>query len=77
MARSPGTSFEGSTVRILSVDLGTANTVAVLSGHGVVDVDGGPTMPSSVYLDEDGTLRVGREADRRSRRDPSRYEANP
>ncbi|WP_434448309.1 Hsp70 family protein [Lentzea sp. E54] len=64
-------------MRVLSVDLGTANTVAVLSGHGVVDVDGGPTMPSSVYLDEDGTLRVGREAERRSRQDPSRYEPNP
>ncbi|MFI6100450.1 Hsp70 family protein [Lentzea sp. NPDC051213] len=64
-------------MRVLSVDLGTANTVAVLSGHGVVDLDGGPTMPSSVYLDEDGTLRVGREAERRSRQDPSRYEANP
>ncbi|MFD5830740.1 Hsp70 family protein [Lentzea sp. NPDC060358] len=64
-------------MRILSVDLGTANTVAVLSGHGVVDVDGGTTMPSSVYLDEDGTVLVGREADRRSRRDPSRYEASP
>ncbi|GLY54315.1 Hsp70 family protein [Lentzea sp. NBRC 102530] len=64
-------------MRVLSVDLGTANTVAVLSDHGVVDVDGGPTMPSSVYLDEDGSLRVGREAERRSREDPSRYEANP
>jgi len=64
-------------VRVLSVDLGTANTVAVLSDHGVVDLDGGPTMPSSVYLDEDGTLHVGREAERRSRHDPSRYEANP
>lgn len=64
-------------MRVLSVDLGTANTVAVLSDHGVVDVDGGPTMPSSVYLDEDGSLRVGREADRRSRQDPSRYEPNP
>jgi len=64
-------------VRVLSVDLGTANTVAVLSDHGVVDLDGGPTMPSSVYLDEDGTLRVGREAERRSRQDPSRYEPNP
>lgn len=64
-------------MRVLSVDLGTANTVAVLSDHGVVDLDGGPTMPSSVYLDEDGTLRVGREAERRSRQDPSRYEPNP
>ncbi|GGU64448.1 Hsp70 family protein [Lentzea flava] len=64
-------------MRVLSVDLGTANTVAVLSDHGVVDLDGGPTMPSSVYLDEDGTLHVGREAERRSRQDPSRYEPNP
>ena len=64
-------------MRVLSVDLGTANTVAVLSDHGVVELDGGPTMPSSVYLGEDGTLHVGREAERRSRQDPSRYEANP
>lgn len=64
-------------MRVLSVDLGTANTVAVLSDHGVVDLDGGPTMPSSVYLDEDGTLHVGREAERRSRQDPLRYEPNP
>ncbi|GHH52929.1 Hsp70 family protein [Lentzea cavernae] len=64
-------------MRVLSVDLGTANTVAVLSDHGVVDVDGGPTMPSSVYLEEDGSLLVGKEADRRSRQDPSRYEPNP
>ncbi|MEU0879674.1 Hsp70 family protein [Lentzea sp. NPDC005914] len=64
-------------MRVLSVDLGTANTVAVLSDHGVVDLDGGPAMPSSVYLDEDGTLLVGKEAERRSRQDPSRYEPNP
>jgi molecular chaperone DnaK len=68
-------------VRVLSVDLGTSNTVAVLSAHGrpprVVEVDGASAMPSAVYCEEDGTLVVGRDAERRARLDPSRYEPNP
>ncbi|AOS65089.1 Hsp70 family protein [Actinoalloteichus hymeniacidonis] len=68
-------------MRVLSVDLGTSNTVAVLSAHGrearVVEVDGAATMPSSVFADEDGQLVVGRDADRRARLDPARYEPNP
>jgi molecular chaperone DnaK len=68
-------------VRVLSVDLGTSNTVAVLAAHGrpprVVDVDGSATMPSAVYCEEDGTLVVGRDAERRARLDPSRFEPNP
>src|SRR4051812_49821066 len=72
---------KGSSVRILSVDLGTSNTVAVLSAHGrpprVVEVDGASAMPSAVYCEEDGTLVVGRDAERRARLDPSRYEPNP
>src|SRR5256885_510737 len=73
---------KGSAVRILSVDLGTSNTVAVLSAHGrpprVVEVDGSATMPSAVFAGEDGGgLVVGRDAERRARLDPSRFEPNP
>ncbi|QWF77650.1 Hsp70 family protein [Amycolatopsis sp. CA-230715] len=68
-------------MRILSVDLGTSNTVAVLSAHGrpprVIEVDGSATMPSAVFADEDGTLMVGRDAERRARLDPTRFEPNP
>jgi Hsp70 protein len=68
-------------VSVLSVDLGTSNTVAVLSAHGrpprVVDVDGSSMMPSAVFAAEDGTLVVGREAERRARLAPARYEPNP
>jgi actin-like ATPase involved in cell morphogenesis len=68
-------------VRILSVDLGTSNTVAVLSAHGmpprVVEVDGSANMPSAVFATEDGTIMVGRDAERRARLDPTRFEPNP
>ena len=68
-------------MRVLSVDLGTSNTVAVLSAHGrpprVVDVDGASMMPSAIFLAEDGGIVVGREAERRARLDPSRFEPNP
>ncbi|EHR62492.1 Hsp70 family protein [Saccharomonospora cyanea] len=66
---------------ILSVDLGTSNTVAVLSAHGrpprVIDVDGSATMPSAVFAEEQGGLVVGRDAERRARLDPTRFEPNP
>lgn len=68
-------------MRVLAIDLGTSNTVAVLAEDGrsprVVDVDGSATMPSAVYAGEDGTLLVGRDAERRARLDPSRFEPNP
>jgi actin-like ATPase involved in cell morphogenesis len=68
-------------VRILSVDLGTSNTVAVLSAHGmpprVVEVDGSANMPSAVFATEEGTIMVGRDAERRARLDPTRFEPNP
>jgi actin-like ATPase involved in cell morphogenesis len=68
-------------VNVLSVDLGTSNTVAVLSAHGrpprVVDVDGASMMPSAVFAAEEGQLVVGRDAERRARLDPSRFEPNP
>ena len=68
-------------MNVLSVDLGTSNTVAVLSAHGrpprVVDVDGTSMMPSAVFAAEDGNLVVGRDAERRARLDPARFEPNP
>ncbi len=68
-------------MKVLSVDLGTSNTVAVLSAHGraprVLDVDGASMMPSAVFAEEDGRLVVGREADRRARLAPARFEPNP
>ncbi|WP_291414720.1 Hsp70 family protein [Actinophytocola sp.] len=66
---------------ILSVDLGTSNTVAVLAAHGrpprVVEVDGSAATPSALFAAEDGTLVVGREAERRARLEPARFEPNP
>jgi actin-like ATPase involved in cell morphogenesis len=68
-------------VTVLSVDLGTSNTVAVLAAHGlpprVVEVDGAATMPSALFAAEDGGLVVGRDAERRARLDPARFEPNP
>jgi actin-like ATPase involved in cell morphogenesis len=68
-------------VAVLSVDLGTSNTVAVLSAHGrpprVVEVDGSATMPSALFADDQGTLVIGRDAERRARLDPARFEPNP
>ncbi|HEY0640681.1 MAG TPA: Hsp70 family protein, partial [Pseudonocardiaceae bacterium] len=68
-------------MHVLSIDLGTSNTVAVLSTAGrpprVVEVDGAATMPSAVFADGAETLLVGREAERRARLDPARFEPNP
>ncbi|MBB5894645.1 Hsp70 family protein [Kutzneria kofuensis] len=68
-------------MRVLSIDVGTSNTVAVLAAHGqqprVVEVDGAATMPSAVYVGEDGVILVGRDAERQARLDPTRFEANP
>jgi molecular chaperone DnaK (HSP70) len=66
---------------VLAVDLGTSTTVATLSVSGreaeVLEVDGSVTMSSAVYAEPDGTLAVGRDAERRARLDPSRFEPNP
>jgi hypothetical protein len=68
-------------VRVLSVDMGMSNTVAVLAVPGqeprVVEVDGAAAMPSAVYADEAGVILVGRDAERQARIDPARFEAAP
>ncbi len=66
---------------VLSVDLGVSNTVAVLADGvtppRVVDVDGAATMPSAVFAEDTGALLVGRDAERKARLDPTRFEPNP
>lgn len=68
-------------MRVLAVDFGTSNTVAAVSIDGspprLLTIDGSPLVPSSIYLGEDGSIAVGRDADRQARLDPSRYEPNP
>src|SRR5437763_12967045 len=43
----------------------------------VVEVDGSANMPSAIFATEEGTIMVGRDAERRARLDPSRFEPNP
>ncbi|MBI1758068.1 MAG: Hsp70 family protein [Actinobacteria bacterium] len=68
-------------MRTLAVDFGTSNTVAAVgTGAGAVRliaVEGSPLMPSAVFLTDEGTLAVGRDAERQAQADPSRYEPNP
>jgi molecular chaperone HscA len=65
----------------LGVDLGTSNTVAVLHTPDgrtrPLLFDGQPLMPSGVFLDQQGRLHVGRDAQRLAQADPARYEPNP
>ncbi|MDP9798182.1 hypothetical protein J2S43_006694 [Catenuloplanes nepalensis] len=65
----------------LGVDLGTSNTVAVLRTPDgrtrPLLFDGQPLMPSGVYLDPEGRLHVGRDAQRLAQADPARFEPNP
>ncbi|MTD16558.1 Hsp70 family protein [Nakamurella sp. YIM 132087] len=66
---------------VLGLDFGTSNTVAVLRSEGreprVLSIDGSGWMPSCVYVDDDGSLAVGRDAERKARLAPERFEANP
>ncbi|MEU4247833.1 Hsp70 family protein [Amycolatopsis sp. NPDC026612] len=66
---------------VLSIDFGTSSTVGVLSAFGrgprAIEVDGSATMSSAVYVNDDGLLVVGQDAERRARLDPSRFEPNP
>ena len=69
-------------MNVLSVDLGTVNTVAVLRIDGqpprLIEFDGAPALPSAVFADEaNGRLLVGRAAQERARTDPSRFEPQP
>ncbi|WP_238011117.1 Hsp70 family protein [Dactylosporangium sp. AC04546] len=66
---------------VVGIDLGTSNTVAVIRSpdgrRRPVLFDGAPLMPSSVFLQDNGQLAVGRDAQRLAQLDPGRYEPNP
>jgi actin-like ATPase involved in cell morphogenesis len=68
-------------VEVLGIDFGTSNTVAVLAGGGRpprnLSIDGSSWMPSAVYVDDDDSLAVGRDAERKARLAPERFEPNP
>ncbi|MDG4831061.1 Hsp70 family protein [Solwaraspora sp. WMMD1047] len=68
-------------MRVLAVDFGTSNTVAMVRGADgrarPLLFDGAPLLPSAVYLDQQGRLLVGRDAERSARLDPARFEPNP
>ncbi|GIJ57659.1 Hsp70 family protein [Virgisporangium aurantiacum] len=65
----------------VGIDLGTSNTVAIVRWPDgrtrPVLFDGQPVLPSAVFLDHDGSLHVGRDAQRMAQLDPARYEPNP
>ena len=65
----------------IGIDLGTSNTVAVVRWPDgrtrPLLFDGQPILPSAVYLDEQGRLHIGRDAQRLAQLDPTRYEPNP
>ncbi|AVT35132.1 Hsp70 family protein [Plantactinospora sp. BB1] len=68
-------------MRLLAIDFGTSNTVAVVRG---VDgrgrpllFDGTPLLPSAVCLDLNGPPLTGRDAVRAARLDPARFEPAP
>jgi actin-like ATPase involved in cell morphogenesis len=65
----------------VGIDLGTSNTVAIARWPDgrtrPVLFDGQPVLPSAVFLDDTGTLQVGRDAQRLAQLDPARYEPNP
>jgi hypothetical protein len=66
---------------LLGIDFGTTHTVAALAVQGArvqqLLFDSGPLLSSAVYGDEDKPLLVGRDAQRGSRVDPTRFEPNP
>lgn len=66
---------------IVGVDLGTSHTVAMLrradGSTRALLFDGMPVLPSACWLDDDGNLRVGRDAERMAALRPERFEPNP
>ncbi|MEU5875560.1 Hsp70 family protein [Glycomyces sp. NPDC047369] len=65
----------------LAVDLGTTHTVAVIGRGGAEPrsllFDGSPLLASGVFLDADGDLHTGRDAQRLAAADPGRFEPHP
>lgn len=65
----------------LAVDLGTTHTVAVVGRGGqeprTLLFDGSPLLASGVFLDADGSLHTGRDAQRLAAAEPERFEPHP
>ncbi|MET7394453.1 Hsp70 family protein [Dactylosporangium sp. NPDC005572] len=65
----------------LGIDFGTSHTVAVFTRpDGRTEAllfDSSPLLPSAVYVDGEGALLVGRDAERSARLDPAAYEPHP
>ena len=65
----------------LAVDLGTSHTVAIVARDGQaprpVVFDSSPLLPSGVYRQDDGTLVVGRDAQRLASFAPESFEPHP
>jgi molecular chaperone DnaK (HSP70) len=65
----------------LAVDLGTCNTVAVVSRPGVAPrallFDGSPILPSAVFVDGRGAIHAGRDAERLMADNPASFEPFP
>ncbi len=65
----------------LAIDLGTCHTVAVVRRGDEAPrpllFDGSPLLSSGVYADSNGNLTVGRDAERLSQGEPSRFEPYP
>lgn len=65
----------------LAVDLGTTHTVAVVCRGDqrprALLFDGSPLLPSGVFLDGDGVLHTGRDAQRLAATEPDRFEPHP
>ncbi|MFG1927319.1 Hsp70 family protein [Cryptosporangium sp. NPDC048952] len=66
---------------LLGVDLGLTNTVALLrrpdGRSSPLLFDGEPVLPSCVLLGADGSIRVGRDAERAAAADPDHFEPAP
>ena len=65
----------------VAIDLGTCHTVAVVRRGAepprAVLFDGTPLLPSGVYAGPDGSIMVGRDAERMAGLEPSRFEPYP
>ncbi|MGI5241364.1 Hsp70 family protein [Dactylosporangium sp. CA-139066] len=68
-------------MRVLGIDFGTSNTVAMVRTADArmrpLLFDGSPLLPSALYFNTDGKVLVGRDAERNARLDPARFEPNP
>jgi molecular chaperone DnaK len=65
----------------ISIDFGSSNTVAAVCGPDEqvshLIIDGSPVLPSGVFCDKNGSLHVGRDAERLAELPPAGFEPSP